>query len=178
MESSESENESTVQNVESENVNSVTNGPTVTIDIATESQEQTKFDIVSSTMIASTIKSSDRSRIVSKDDIESIRGRALNLNSTDRKSTTSGIIYVTAPPSSQKPSKTFSDDLSDVSMDNESMDFHSSEHVVTTAQPSLIHDTECHSKVCHSIINRNFLIYLTFSEKNFHRNEFIRNSFY
>lgn len=109
-------------------------------------------------------KSADRSRIVSKEDIESIRGRSLNLTVNEHKmSTTSGVIYVTAPPSPiasqsglavSKSLKSFNDDLSDVSMDNDNMDFQSSEFVVkppsttvtTSAAPH--YGPMCHSEVC------------------------------
>lgn len=140
--------------------NDVTNEPSVTTEAVTESSERIKSDGISGSTIASAIKSNDRSRIVSKDDIESIRGRALNLSSIEHRPSTSGMIFVTAPPALVLPksSKTFSDDLSDVSMDNEGMDLNSSEHVSATSQLPLIHDSECHSKVCHANISLFFLL--------------------
>lgn len=131
----------------------------VTTDAVTDSYESTESQTISSSTITSNNKAKDRSRVVSKDDIESIRGRALNLTNSERKQpTSSGVIYVTAPPSAPVPSmsipksaKTFSDDLSDVSMDNDSMDYQSSEHVAkttttTTSTPS-IPDSECQTEV-------------------------------
>lgn len=131
--------------------------PGVTTDAVTDSYESTESQTISSSTIASNNKAKDRSRVVSKDDIESIRGRALNLTNSERKqSTPGGVIYVTAPPPPPVPSmsipksaKTFSDDLSDVSMDNDSMDFQSSEHVgktttTSTTTPSI---SECKAEV-------------------------------
>lgn len=100
-----------------------------------------------STVKSSATTTSSRSRVVAKIDIESIRGRALNLTGNERRPSMpgGGLIYVTAPPHSgsfnspangpamamakSAKSKIFSDDLSDVSMDNDSMDVHSSEHM-------------------------------------------------
>lgn len=178
--------ESSSESDEHETVNDVTNGPAVTTEVVTESTEHPiKSDTIEiSSTSTSIIKSNDRSRIVSKDDIESIRGRALNLSSTERKSSTSGVIYVTAPPTpapaiSKSAKSSFSDDLSDVSMDNESMDFHSSEHVATTAQPSLMHNTECHSKVRQTFIFIVFVILIRnyFSVEKPQRAFFVQGSF-
>lgn len=120
--------------------------PSQTTEAATEIPADTKPSAIE------LIGKTDRIRVVSKDDIDLIRGRALNLTG---KSTTSGVIYVTAPPPAlPKSSKSFSDDLSDVSMDNDGMDFHSSEHVMTTARTPPIHNSECQSKVCN--LNNNF----------------------
>ncbi|XP_055308987.1 putative epidermal cell surface receptor isoform X2 [Sitodiplosis mosellana] len=122
---------------------------TVSVDAVTETQKQIKSDALSGSVNSSIVKPNDRSRVVSKDDIESIRGRALNLSSTESKQPKSaGVIYVTVSPVQNKPmhSKSFSDDLSDVSMDNDGMDLNSSEHMVATTQTSLNHDTKCKSK--------------------------------
>lgn len=130
----------TTQSDELSTVNDVT-----TVGVDTVTQEQSEAVVISG--VTSIAKPNDRSQVVSKDDIESIRGRALNFNKTDRKQQkSSGVIYVTAPSieSTSKHSKSFNDDLSDVNMDNDDMDFHSSEHMITTttAQNPLIHDSE------------------------------------
>lgn len=122
---------------------------TLTADTVNVTQEPVKTELVSESASPSIGKTNGRSRVVSKDDIESIRGRALNFNNTEqKKQKSSGVIYVTAPPAqpAAKLSKSF-DDLSDVSMDNDGMDFHSSEHTESTAPTPLIHDSECLSKV-------------------------------
>lgn len=181
-------------------INDVTNGPTTASDaIVDAKKEDATKPAVSTSTSANIIKVNDRSRVVSKDDIESIRGRALNFSSNDhQQSMPGGVIYVTAPPlpsSSSSPSaaasvtideisrsapvipvivkpksakaKSFGDDLSDVSMDNDGPDFHSSEHVAimtttttttttttadmsemkTTTLTPLIHYSQCQSKV-------------------------------
>lgn len=129
-----------------------TSDSTVTTDASIETRED-------SSTVGSVIKSSVRSRVVSKDDIESIRGRSLNLTNNERNHSTSGVIYVTAPPplapvlsmSMPKSAKSFSDDLTDVSMDNDGMDFQSSEHfaqtTTSTTTSSSVQDSECRSKV-------------------------------
>lgn len=141
-------------NMHSTIASEVTNGPMTSTTADATTQEPTK----STPSIIS--KPSNRSRVVSKDDIESIRGRALNLTTSERRPTaSSGVIYVTAPPSLSvssasvvpaigmaKSSKSF-DDLSDVSMDNDGM---------MTTSTSLAHDTECQSKV--SFFTNNFYL--------------------
>lgn len=136
-----------------------TSMPLVTV---TESDEsvQTKSVVITNTPTKSSAISqpmaveSDRSRVVSKNDIESIRGRALNITSTGmemERQQTSAFVFVT--PSSVQPKSmhsTFGDDLKDVSMDGDGLDeFHSRSHVEQTTKPStpLIHDSECQSKV-------------------------------
>lgn len=144
-ESDETDDESTLKSyIERVTVDSLT---TTTIDSVTEadSEDQT---IESDSVDSSTsgfIKSNVRSGIVSRDDIESIRGRALNFTASDRKPTKSSIIYVTAPPAVVKMSKS-EDDLSDVSMDNDGMDVHSTEHraMVPTSIEAV---SKCESKV-------------------------------
>lgn len=85
----------------------------------------------------------DRSRIISKDDIESIRGRALNISHVDHSQKVqqpySGIVYVTAPTTSSflpRASGAFRNDLSNVDIDDV---FSNSEHLepVTTGTPVL-----------------------------------------
>lgn len=131
--------------------------PVITIETSKSKSEQDDT-------AKSTNKSTDRSRVVSKEDIESIRGRSLNLTNTDHKdSITGGVIYVTAPPQStvsppakavSKSLKAFNDDLSDVSMDNDNdnTDFQSSEidskTSTTIASVPTVHDSMCQSKVC------------------------------
>lgn len=101
----------------------------VPADAATEAQKYIKSE--SGTINSNIFKPNVRSRVVSKDDIESIRGRALNLNSTENKPIKpTGVIYVTAPPAQNKP---MLDDLSDVSMDNDNMEFFSSKHMTAQA---------------------------------------------
>lgn len=113
----------------------------------TESPAEIPEGTAKSTVKSSATTTSSRSRVVAKIDIESIRGRALNLTGNERRPSMpgGGLIYVTAPPHSgsfnspangpamamakSAKSKIFSDDLSDVSMDNDSMDVHSSEHM-------------------------------------------------
>lgn len=150
----ESDDEPTMKNANANaqrvTINDVTNGSTMTTNVAvTETQEPTKSDAISGSTSASIIKANDRSRVVSKDDIESIRGRALNLTSTERRQQSmSGAIYVTAPTLVMpKASKTFSDDLSDVSMDNDGLDFKSGEHMTAVPSPPTPYDLECQSKV-------------------------------
>lgn len=191
----------TVQDVDhklmtlSSDANSATNGETsYTTQAPVDTQEETKSSIKSSMTNAHPMKVHDRSRVVSKNDIESIRGRALNLTGNERpQSMPGGVIYVTAPPQSTsfdapvngpamamgKSAKAhiFSDDLSDVSMDSDGMDLHSSEHMAmikmlttkassmrpatpmtTTTSTPTIHDPLCQSKVSFSL---NFSIYLS-----------------
>lgn len=149
-------------------------------------EEETKPTLKPSAIDAHPIKLNDRSRVVSKTDIESIRGRAINFTGSDRRpmAGAGGVIYVTAPPPQSAPfdavaadgppamvmpksakSNIFSDDLSDVSMENDGMELHSSEHMAmikmmtttptTTPKasamkanaPSTVHDPKCQSKV-------------------------------
>lgn len=181
-----SQNEETT--VTNSNANSTTNGVTsITTEAPVNAQEEGKSPVKFSTTNANPIRANDRSRVVSKNDIESIRGRALNLTGNERQQPMpGGIIYVTAPPHSTSfdapangpaiamgksaKAQIFSDDLSDVSMDNDGMDLHSSEHMAmikmmtTKASPmraatqtttttttastaSAIHDPLCQSKV-------------------------------
>lgn len=201
-------------NAQRVSINDVTNGPTTTAtatatDAIVNVEEATKSPAISSSTSANIIKVNDRSRVVSKDDIESIRGRALNLTSNEHQQSMPGsVIYVTAPPVPLPPSsaaaaattedkashptaapvipaivkpksakaKSFRDDLSDVSMDNDGLDFQSSEHVamMTTTTPTtrttmtgmktttltpLIHDSQCQSKV--RFLNNLFLFVCT-----------------
>lgn len=158
------DDEPTMKNANTERVtiNDVTNSPTMltttTTDAVDESEEsvETKSDIIDNTTkssISKTTVASDRSGVVSKDDIDSIRGRALNITDGEmERQQTSSFVYVT--PAMAKSMHTFGDDLSDVSMDNDgSNDFHTSSHVAssttsttTTASTPLIHDSECQSK--------------------------------
>lgn len=174
-------------NAQRVSINDVTNGPTIATDaILLHVEEATKSPAITNSTSANTIKVNDRSRVVSKDDIESIRGRALNFTNDERRqSMAGGVIYVTAPPSSPLTSaaaaideasgttpdmpvlvksksakaKSFNDDLSDVSLDNDGLDFHSKDHSTTstmttttnamkttTFTPS-IQDAQCQSKV-------------------------------
>lgn len=182
-------------NAQRVSINDVTNGPTIATDAIVE-EDATKSPAISTSTSANIIKVNDRSRVVSKDDIESIRGRALNFTSNEHQAAVpGGVIYVTAPPSpSSSPSpsaaaeaavtidelsrtaspampeivktksgkaKSFGDDLSDVSMDNDGFDFHGSEQMMTTTTTTtttmaemktttltpLIHDSQCQSKV-------------------------------
>lgn len=153
------EDETTNKNANTEHV-SASDVTTMTTETITESHA--KSEVVSSSTMASITKSNDRSRIVSKDDIESIRGRALNLSSVEHRQPASGVIYVTAPPTPSMPkmSKTFIDDLSDVSMDNDGMEVHSSEHIATTPSSKSMHQPECTSKV--SKININAVDFIAF----------------
>lgn len=145
---------SSVDEKDDPNVKSNLYVPAIAIETSKYEQDDT---------IKSTNKSTDRSRVVSKEDIESIRGRSLNWTNSDRKGAmTSGVIYVTAPPQStvsssakavSKSLKAFNDDLSDVSMDNDNdnTDFQSSEIVAKTsttiASVPSIHGPMCKSKV-------------------------------
>lgn len=68
----------------------------------------------------------DRTASVSKDDIEMMRGRALNINDSEHQRKSSGILYVTAPTTETfrpKSDNSFGGDgnreLSDVSMDDD-----------------------------------------------------------
>lgn len=67
----------------------------------------------------------DRTASISKDDIEMMRGRALNINNSEHKRKSSGILYVTAPTTESlrpRSRNTFVDgdrELSDVSMDDD-----------------------------------------------------------
>lgn len=65
--------------------------------------------------------------VVSKDDIEMMRGRALSITDTDeQRSKQSGVLYVTAPTMEMmkpKMGKSFGSDLRDVSMDDEDEPF-------------------------------------------------------
>lgn len=127
--SSTKNNDETTEKNEHGEHSGVTAFTTVTVDAVTEAQKQIKSE--SGTINSSIVKPNVRSRVVSKDDIESIRGRALNLNSTENKPLKpTGVIYVTAPPAQNKP---MLDDLSDVSMDNDNVDFFSSKHMTTQA---------------------------------------------
>lgn len=154
-ESDESYEESTLKNahIERTTVTGSTDGPTTTVDSIDESdsEESTKeSEIFSSSTSVSLVKPNDRIRGVSRDEIESTRGRALNLTSFERKPSTSGVIYVTAPPAViiSKTSKAFGGDLSDVSMENDGMDIHSSEYGVTMSPKPIRTDvSECKSKV-------------------------------
>lgn len=145
-ESDESDDESTLKSyIERVTVDSLT---TTTIDSVTEADLEDRTiesDSVDSSTSGIIVKPNVRSGIVSRDDIESIRGRALNFTATDRKPTKSSIIYVTAPPAVVKMSK-YEDDLSDVSMDNDGMDVHSTEHraMVPTSIEAV---SKCESKV-------------------------------
>lgn len=150
----ESSIDSIKNNINEENIDVTTQSElstvsdVTTVGVDTVTQEQTEAVIVSGVTSGNIAKPNDRSQVVSKDDIESIRGRAFNFNKTERKpQKSSGVIYVTAPSieSTSKHSISFNDDLSDVNMDNDDMDFHSSEHMATTtttAQNPLIHDSE------------------------------------
>lgn len=145
-ESDESDDESTLKSyIEHVTVDSLT---TTTIDSVTEADSEDRTiesDSVDSSTSGIIVKPNVRSGIVSRDDIESIRGRALNFTASDRKPTKSSIIYVTAPPAVVKMSKS-EDDLSDVSMDNDGMDVHSTEHraMVPTSIEAV---SKCESKV-------------------------------
>lgn len=145
-ESDESDDESTLKSyIERATVDSLT---TTTIDSVTEADSEDRTiesDSVDSSTSGIIVKPNVRSGIVSRDDIESIRGRALNFTASDRKPTKSSIIYVTAPPAVVKMSKS-EDDLSDVSMDNDGMDVHSTEHraMVPTSIEAV---SKCESKV-------------------------------
>lgn len=136
----------------------VSNSQTTTVKTSTDS------GVVSSSSIAGIISKmnvrNDTGRIVvalSNDNIESIRGRALNFSNVERKTPVSaGIVYVTAPttqplPSSAMPrsSKAFSGDLSDVSMDGDDSDeFNGSGTMTTTTTTTTsAHDSDCQSKV-------------------------------
>lgn len=126
--STKNSDETTEKNDHGEH-SAVTAFTTVTVDAVTEPQKPVKSE--SGTINANIVKPNVRSRVVSKDDIESIRGRALNLNSTENKQPKpTGVIYVTAPPAQNKP---MLGDLSDVSMDNDNVDFFSSKHMTTPA---------------------------------------------
>lgn len=149
-------------NVEHDVTNSLTSQttsmPLVTV---TESEEsvETKSVIITNTPTKSSAISqpnaveNDRSRVVSKNYIESIRGRALNITSTDmqmERQQTSAFVFVTPSSVQPKSMHTFGDDLSDVSMDDDGLDdFHIRSHVEQTTKPStpLLHDSECQSKV-------------------------------
>lgn len=150
-------------NVEHDVTNSLTSQttsmPLVTVtefeeSVETKSVAITNIPTKSSTISQPNAVENERSRIVSKNDIESIRGRALNITSTGmemERQQTSAFVFVT-PSSSVQPKSmhTFGDDLSDVSMDGDGLDdFHSRSHVEQTTKPStpLIHDSECQSKV-------------------------------
>lgn len=134
-----------------------TSMPLVTM---TESEEsvETKSVITNTSTKSSAISQpkageNDRSRVVSKTDIESTRGRALNITSNGMKmerQQTSAFVFVTPSSDQIKSMHTFGDDLSDVSMDGDGLnDFHSRSHVEQTTKPStpLIHDSECQLKV-------------------------------
>lgn len=139
----EKNDDTTVEYTQSDLLN-ISDATTMTAHPTTETREQTKTNVVS----ASIAKQNDRSRVVSKDDIESIRGRALNFNTTERKQQNpSGVIYVTAPPAQPIPKLSKSFDLSDVSMDNDGMDIHSSEYMSATQRTPLNLESECQSKV-------------------------------
>lgn len=62
--------------------------------------------------------SNDRTASVSKDDIEMMRGRALNINDSEHQKKSSGILYVTAPATESLRSNG-NKELSDVSMDDD-----------------------------------------------------------
>lgn len=173
-------------NAQRVSINDVTNGPTIATDaILVHVEEATKSPAISNSTSANTIKVNDRSRVVSKDDIESIRGRALNFTNDERRqSMAGGVIYVTAPPPSPLTSaaaaideasgktpdmpvlksksakaKSFNDDLSDVSMDNDGLDSHSKDHSTTSTMTTTTNamktttftpstqDAQCQSKV-------------------------------
>lgn len=149
-------------NVEHDVTNSLTSQttsmPLVTVTESEESVETksvfiTNIPTKSSTISQPNAVESDRSRIVSKNDIESIRGRALNITSTGmemERQQTSAFVFVTPSSVEPKSKHTFGDDLSDVSMDDGGLDdFHSRSHVEQITKPStpLIHDSECQSKV-------------------------------
>lgn len=174
--------ETTVRN---SNVNDTTMGlKSISTEASATTQEDVKSTVKSSTTTTSSpsnpSKVGDRSRVVAKIDIESIRGRALNITGNERRPSMpsmpgGGLIYVTAPPNpasfnapamamgKSAKSQIFSDDLSDVSMDNDGMDLHSSEHMAmmkmmttkvspmkaatTTTSAPAIHDPLCQSKV-------------------------------
>lgn len=197
------------------NVNDKTNGAAAAVatttttttteaDVDTDPQGETKPPFkISMIPSSSPTKVNDRSRVVSKNDIESIRGRALNLTGNERRqSMPGGVIYVTAPPPpplSHSPSfdasanvavnglamampksakaKTFDDDLSDVSMDND-------DHVemmktmmtkaapmkatttTTTSKPTT-HNPQCQSKVRFSSLLKTNISKDFNGEKNF-----------
>lgn len=174
--------EITIKNVKSMDANNGADSIT-TEEAPVNIQEKAKSSVKSSTSSANPVRVSDRSRVVSKNDIESIRGRALNLTGSERRQSMpsaagGGLIYVTAPPHSppfdasangptmimpkSAKAKIFTDDLSDVSMENDGMDLHSSEHMAmvkmmttkassmkatTTTAPPTDHDPQCKSKV-------------------------------
>lgn len=98
-----------------------------------------------------------RGRVISKDDIESIRGRALNISSgadlnpkiqkQQQQQPYSGIVYVTAPTTSSyspRSSSTFQNDLSNVDIDDI---FPNSEHLMPVLTSTTSQDTTCQSKV-------------------------------
>lgn len=126
-----------------------TDSPITTTNVNNVSEEQ---QINTSTSTKRTIIDSVRSRVVSKDDIESIRGRALNFTSAEntQQQKFSGVVYVTAPTTSSllsKTSKSLKNDLSDVDMED---NFQSSEQATTTIP--LIHELDCQTKVSFFII--------------------------
>lgn len=97
----------------------------------------------------------DRSRVISRDDIESIRGRALNITSADHhrilqqqpQQPYSGIVYVTAPTTSAflpRSSSSFHNDLSNVDIEDI---FPNSEHLAAVPTTTPAHDAGCQSKV-------------------------------
>lgn len=155
-------------NIERATINDdVTNSETVPTKTLSNSESSTETNVNTNTVnIGKMNVRNDTGRIVvalSNDNIESIRGRALNLTNVERKMpVAAGIVYVTAPsphalPSSAMPrssfGKAFSGDLSDVSMDaDDSDEFNgasTSATATTTTAPSTtsIHESECQSKV-------------------------------
>lgn len=157
-----SESTSKIENMERVSITYATYIPTTTttaatttasVDSETETQEeQTKSSSTSTTSPFKKLNENDRRPVVSKDDIESIRGRALNFTSSEnpqQQQKFSGIVYVTAPTTSSllsKSSKSFQNDLSNVDMDVDD-NFHNNEHLAsaTTTIP-LIHESDKSNK--------------------------------
>lgn len=160
----ENENMERVSITYATHIPTTTTAPTTTtptVDSETEMQEQqTKSNLATSTSTASPIRKineNDRRQVVSKDDIESIRGRALNFSSTENaQQKFSGIVYVTAPTTSSllpKSSKSFQNDLSNVDMDVDD-NFHNNEHLATaTTTIPLIHDSDKSNTTSPSLIH-------------------------
>jgi len=110
-----------------------------------------------------------RKAIVSKDDIESARGRALNLNSSEQQGP--GVLYVTAPSVGQL--KGF--DLSDVSMDEEeSMDSHKLNKGEAMPDCSSKDDCEKMSSTTHASTDK-MPEHCTYNGKKYAINERIEN---
>lgn len=126
-------------NVERETMIDATNSPSITTEPSTSKSDEKNVK-----------PNISRSRVVSKDVIESIRGRALNItNSGMERQQSSSFVYVTPTMPVAKSMNAFSGDLSDVNMDDDEDfgDFHGSARVTATTSTPLIHDSECQSKV-------------------------------